>query len=200
MKITPLDIKKQEFSRKFRGYSADEVDSYLRMVADELEETLRKSLELEETISSLQGRLSSYTKLENVLQDTLVTSQKSAEDLKAAAEQRAKAIVDEARVQAERMLSEARSKLVDVRREMEDLKHQRDTFIVSFKSLLETQHSMLDIIRRKGEKGSEYSPIPMRSDLSDEDMTRVANEFEKELTGNEVEGDRGDNPPKTEGA
>ena len=199
MKITPLDIKKQEFARKFRGYSADEVDSYLRMVAEEFEETLRKNLELEEKISSLETRLSSYTKLENVLQDTLVTSQKSADDLRATAELRARAITDEARVSAERMMSDARSKLVDVRREIEDLKHQRDAFVVNFKSLLETQHAMLEIIRKKGEKGVEFSPVKMRSDLSDEDMSRVASEFEKELTAKDAESDNINNVPGAEG-
>ncbi len=199
MKITPLDIKKQEFARKFRGYSADEVDSYLRMVAEEFEETLRKNLELEEKISSLETRLSSYTKLENVLQDTLVTSQKSADDLRATAELRARAITDEARVSAERVMSDARSKLVDVRREIEDLKHQRDAFVVNFKSLLETQHAMLEIIRKKGEKGVEFSPVKMRSDLSDEDMSRVASEFEKELTAKDAESDNINNVPGAEG-
>ncbi|MEE9552745.1 MAG: DivIVA domain-containing protein [candidate division Zixibacteria bacterium] len=191
MKITPLDIKKQEFGTRFRGYAADEVDSYLQMVAEEFEETLKKNLEFEEKVSSLEGRLSSYTKLENVLQNTLVTSQKSAEELKSSAEMKAKAITDEARVEADRLLSDARSELMNIRREIEDLKHQRDGFVVSFKSLLETQHAMLEIIRKKGEKGVDFSPIRMRSDLNDEDLERVVDEFEKELSGNDSENGNG---------
>ena len=200
MKITPLDIKKQEFGTKFRGYSTEEVNSYLQMVAEEFEETLRKNLEFEEKMSSLEGRLSSYTKLENILQDTLVTSQKSAEELKSSAEQKAKTITDEARVKADRLLSDARSELTDIRREIEDLRHQRDGFVISFKSLLETQHAMLEIIRKKGEKGSEFSPIRMRADLSDDDLERVVSEFEKELDGDEAESGNGDNSPDGEGS
>ena len=199
MKITPLDIKKQEFGKKFKGYSTEEVDSYLQTLADEFEEALKKNLELEEKISSLEGRLSSYTKLENVLQNTLVNSQQSAEELKSSAEQKARIITDQARLTADRMLSDARLELVNVRREIEDLRHQRDAFVVSFKSLLETQHAMLEIIRKKGEKGFDFSPILMRADLSDDDLNRVVNEFEKELTGSETESGNGNNKSDAEG-
>jgi cell division initiation protein len=191
MKITPLEIKKQEFEKKFRGYSRDEVDSYLEMVAGELENTLKKKLELEEKVSSLEAKLFSYTKIENVLQNTLVNTQKSAEEVKSAAEMKARSIIDEARVTADRMLADTRRELINIQREIEDLKHQRDAFVAGFKSLLDTQHAMLEIIRKKGENAVDFTPVKLRSDLSEDELERVVGEFEKELSKSESEGDSG---------
>ena len=36
MRITPLDIKKQEFQTRMRGYDKAEVVSFLEMVSEEL--------------------------------------------------------------------------------------------------------------------------------------------------------------------
>jgi len=38
MKLSPLDIKKQEFSRAFRGYSVEEVQAFLDTLARQVEE------------------------------------------------------------------------------------------------------------------------------------------------------------------
>lgn len=197
MKITPLDIKKQEFARKFRGYSREEVQSYLENIANEFEAVLKKNLALEEKLSSLEVRLSSYTGMENVLQDTLVTTQKSAEELKAAAQRKAKAVIDEARVAANRLMADARADLLKVQREVEDLKNQKARFIVEFKSLLDTQHAMLDIIRKKGEKGSDFEPVRMRPDITDEELNRVVNEFQKEISMKDSPGEN-ENLPQGE--
>lgn len=191
MKITPLEIKKQEFEKKFRGYSRDEVDSYLEMVAGELENTIKKKLELEEQVSSLEAKLFSYTKIENVLQNTLVNTQKSAEEVKSAAEMKARSIIDEARVTADKMLADTRQELMNIQREIEDLKHQRDAFVAGFKSLLDTQHAMLEIIRKKSENAVDYKPVKLRSDLSEDELERVVGEFEKELSGSDSEAESG---------
>ena len=193
MKITPLEIKKQEFGRVFRGYSPDEVHSYLEMVAEELEDALKKNLELEENLSSLKDKLTNYTRIENVLQDTLVTTQKSAEEVKAVAEQKAKLITDEARVRAERILVEANERLLEIQREIADLKHQRYAFIINFKSLLETQRALLENIDKSANSKGDYSPVKMKADLNDDELEKVVSEFEEKLSGNEAKNEGGDN-------
>jgi cell division initiation protein len=199
MKITPLEIKKQEFGKVFRGYSAAEVHSYLEMVAAELEDTLKKNLELEENLSSLKEKLADYTRLENVLQDTLVTTQKSAEEVKAVAEQKAKSITDVARVRAERILAEANERLLEIQREIADLKHQRRSFIVSFKSLLETQRALLEDIDKGAGGKSDFSPVKMKADLNDDELERVVSEFEQQLSRRQAEDEGGDNKGSSAG-
>ncbi len=193
MKITPLEIKKQEFGKVFRGYSPDEVHSYLEMAAEELEDVLRKNLELEENLSSLKDKLTNYTRIENVLQDTLVTTQKSAEEVKAVAEEKAKSITAVARVRAERILAEANERLLEIQREIADLKHQRHSFIVNFKSLLETQRALLEDIDKRAGGKSDFSPVKMKADLNDDELEKVVSEFEEQLSRNEAKNEGGDN-------
>lgn len=193
MKITPLEIKKQEFGRAFRGYSPDEVHSYLEMVAEELEDALKKNLELEENLSSLKDKLTNYTRIETVLQDTLMTTQKSAEEIKAVAEQKAKSITDGARVRADRILVEANERLLEIQREIADLKHQRDAFIVSFKSLLETQRALMENIDKEAKGERDYSPAKMKADLSEDQLEKVVNEFKEQLSHSEVKNEGGQN-------
>jgi len=193
VKITPLDIKKQEFEKKFRGYSPEEVHAYLDSVAAEFEEILKKNLELEEKLLSTEGKLNGYTKMESILQDTLVTTQKSSEDMKTAAEMKARGIIDEARVAAEKIISESRERVMQIRREIEDLKNQRESFIINLKSLLDTQRSMLELIQKSAEGKSDFNPVRMRSDLTDAELENVVNEFEKELSQNQNSGDSENN-------
>jgi len=197
VKITPLDIKKQEFARKFRGYSPVEVHTYLEMIAGEFEDILKKNLEFEEEILSLENKLSSYTKMESVLQDTLVNTHRSAEEMKSAAERKARAIADEARIAADRIKSEARVELLHIRRQIEELQHQRDSFIISFKSLLDTQHAMLEMIHKKDSGLADFKPARMRSDLTDDDLDRVVDQFEKEIS--KKANDKADSKSPSEG-
>lgn len=181
MKISPLDIKKQEFGLKFRGYSPEEVHSYLDMVAAELEEAMKKNLEMEQKVTALEERLASYTRMENILQETLLTTQRSAEETKALAEKKASSMITEANLKAQRVEAETKEKLITVQKEIADLKHQRDTFIVSFRSLLDTQLSLLELLEKRELTKDDFTPIKKKIDLSDEELDEVVHEFEKEL-------------------
>ena len=41
MKITPIDIRQQQFGKSLRGLDPREVDSFLNLVSDELEAATR---------------------------------------------------------------------------------------------------------------------------------------------------------------
>jgi cell division initiation protein len=185
VKISPLDIKRQEFAVKFRGYSPDEVHAYLEMVAAELEDVSRRNLELEQKVNALEERVASYTRMETLLKETLVNTQRTAEETKAMAEKKAEALINDARLKVDKLQAETRERLVNIQREITDLKNQRDSFIVSFKSLLETQSALLEQIERREmtrqEQATEYTPIRKKADLSDEELDKVVDEFERKL-------------------
>ncbi len=79
MNITPLDIRKQEFGRKMRGYDPEEVHGFLERVASALEEANAAVATLEERMKEAEGRLGHYRLIEQNLQDAAVTVQKSLE-------------------------------------------------------------------------------------------------------------------------
>ena len=44
--LTPLDVQKQEFNVKFRGYNADEVDNFVDLVGKDYEVLYKENAEL----------------------------------------------------------------------------------------------------------------------------------------------------------
>ena len=50
MRITPLDVRKQEFRKAVRGLDADEVQAFLATVADEYEFVLTDNKKLREKV------------------------------------------------------------------------------------------------------------------------------------------------------
>ena len=181
MKISPLDIKKQEFAVKFRGYSPYEVHAYLEMIAAELEDALRKNLELEQRISSMGERLNSYARMESILQETLITTQRAAEETKASAEKRSETLISEAHMNAQRIVNETNETLVKVRKEIADLVNQRENFMVNFRSLLESQLALLESLGKERPAVETKRAVPRKVDLTDEELEKIVDEFEKSL-------------------
>jgi len=193
MTISPLDIKKQEFEKKFKGYDPDEVDSYLQLVAEEMEKILVKNNEYSQKVELLEGKISNYTKIEDVLQDTLLSTQKSAEETKNAAEQKSKTILDEAEMRAQRLMADAREKLLQIQTEITELRNQKEAFIVNFKSLISTQKNLLEMIEKRADRGETFQQIKMKPELSEEELDRVVSEFAAEAGTSVNENNQSDN-------
>ena len=57
MRITPMDIEQQEFSRSFRGYNEEEVDDFLDKIVKDYEELINENVRLNEEIEKIQEKL-----------------------------------------------------------------------------------------------------------------------------------------------
>ena len=53
-RLTPLEIQRHEFSRKWKGVDPVEVESFLALLAEEVEEIARTNAELDGRVRSLQ--------------------------------------------------------------------------------------------------------------------------------------------------
>ena len=80
MKLTPLDIRKQEFKRTMRGFDAEEVEAFLSMIADELELLLREKNQLNDELIKIRTQLKDYQQVEHTLRDTLVKAQNTIDE------------------------------------------------------------------------------------------------------------------------
>ncbi|HET6567952.1 MAG TPA: DivIVA domain-containing protein, partial [Rhodothermales bacterium] len=60
MRLTPLDIRKQEFGRGFRGFAEDEVTSFLQMLSNQWEEMLTEQRGLEQKARDAEVKLEHY--------------------------------------------------------------------------------------------------------------------------------------------
>lgn len=184
--ITPLDIRKQPFPRAaFRGFDPDAVNSFLGQVADEYEVFLRQHNELATQVKSLEQQLEKYTKIERVLNETLMTAQEMSDTARVNAQKEAELIIKEAQIRAERYMADAQRKVDTLVSESSSIRNQRDSFLARFKSMLSTQLSLLEVIsgdlRQDDEQKDEIAPPPpvrhatqtQRAVVADDDMVDV---------------------------
>lgn len=143
MKLTPLDIRKQEFKRVMKGYDKHEVDIFLEMVAKEMEDLNRENNILREQNKELDAKIEDYRRMEKTLQDTLLSAQKTTDELRKNAEKEAELIIKNAKIQAEEMMNNARKHIQDLERQISALKTQKDTFIAQLRGYLQSQLRML---------------------------------------------------------
>ncbi len=125
MKLTPLDIKKQEFKKSMRGYDAIEVDAFLEMVADEFESLNQEKNNLADEVLKLKTQLQDYQEVEKTLKETLMHAQESINESRETSKREANLTVREAEVQAEKIMEDTKLKLATMKNELVLIKAQK---------------------------------------------------------------------------
>jgi len=144
MKLTPLDIRKQTFKKKpMGGLDPAEVQAFLEMVAGEFEELVRENTSLAERMQGLDGKIDDYRRMEKTLQDTLMSAQKTSDELRDNAERRGELFIKEAQFKADQIIGEARARLMDLQRQIADLKNVRSSYLAKLRSLVDSHLDML---------------------------------------------------------
>lgn len=144
MKLTPLDIRKQTFKKKaMSGLDPAEVQAFLEMAAGEFEELIRENTSLAERMQGLDTKIDDYRRMEKTLQDTLLSAQKTSDELRNNAEKRGELLIKEAQFKADQIIGEARARLMDLQRQIADLKNVRSNYLAKLRSLLESHLEML---------------------------------------------------------
>lgn len=165
--LSPLDVrkKKDDFARSLRGYDADQVDSFLDVVADRLEQLVRDERGLRERVGTLEEELERFREREKALNDALLAAQELREEARTQAEREAELRIKEAESRAEKIVDSAREEAREAQRRLDDLKRRRDAFLRSFRGTLErfldeidAEESRLD--DRRGEDQPLEFPAP----------------------------------------
>lgn len=146
MKLTPLEIRKQEFKRVMRGLDQEEVEAFLSMVADEFEHLIREKNQLNDELIKLRTQLRDYQQVEQTLRDTMLRAQNTVDESRANSRREAEIIIHEAELQAEHILKEAREDLMRLRQEVSLVKTQKESFARRLRHLLESQIELLQIM------------------------------------------------------
>lgn len=137
MKVTPLDIRRKEFRRSVRGYLDEDVDIFLDVVADEVEQLSKANAELEAKVRSLEEQSVGRTNIGEALEKTLVAAQLQADEIKAKAEEESQSMLREAEAKAKTMVNEFYGKTQSVQETLMRLKMLEADFRTRFKGLLE---------------------------------------------------------------
>ncbi len=151
MGLTPLDVRKQEFRKVVRGVDADEVRVFLGAVAEELENQLRQNVEFQGRIQLLTQQLEEYRALEQALRDSVVTMQSLREDARHNAEKEADLVRQAAAQEAEALVRDAEGRVIALRRELENLRAERQNYLIRLRGLIDTHMKMIDVSELRAE-------------------------------------------------
>jgi cell division initiation protein len=144
MRITPHDIRQQQFSSKMlKGYDPQEVDAFLDDVAEDYEAILKEMAMLREQITAQEERARGVTDRERTLQETLITTQRLVEDMKTAARREADLIVSEAELRGEKAMEAARGEEARLRADIHALKRMRRQLVEDLCATLERYQRMI---------------------------------------------------------
>ena len=123
MRLTYLDILEQCFHDKFRGYNKQEVDTFLRLIADDFKSMVEEIKDKDYEIKNLRSTMKSRP--EEI--DTSIATEK------------AKKIVNAAKNQVEELRKESIKELEQLIQDIEELKKQKSILIKNIKSTA-TEH------------------------------------------------------------
>jgi cell division initiation protein len=145
VKITPLEIQHQQFKGKmFGGLDSEDVDAFLQMVAQEMEDVIRENNDLKEQAHRLSAEKEEMARREVDLRETMLAAQRVTEEMKGNAQKEANLIVSEAELKAERIVADAEGRLAQINTQIQELRREKLQFSASFKSLLDTHYKMLN--------------------------------------------------------
>jgi DivIVA domain-containing protein len=143
-RLTPLDVRTQQFVRAFRGYDRPQVDEFMLRVSEELDRVLRENAQHDERLRSAQEQLRVYRDRERAMNEALVAAQQLRADTREQAERQAEQLLREARTEAERIVSGARQDEQMVRDRADSAVRQFTAYIASFRALLERHLGEVD--------------------------------------------------------
>lgn len=144
MKISPMDIQRQAFSRRLRGYDRDEVRAYLNLVAEELQQLQREHAVLEQEAQFLRGVVEEHRQRETILKNTLLTAQRVSEEIREAARKQSETEVKAAELQADKLLELAQSRAKAIERDTLDLRAMRQGLRSDVRALIGRLQQVLD--------------------------------------------------------
>jgi cell division initiation protein len=145
MKISPMDIQRQEFARVMRGYDREEVRTYLNIVAEEVAALQRERDSLDQQVQNMQGLLDEHRQREAILKNTLLTAQRVSEEIREVARKQSENVVKEAEMQADRLLELAQTRAHEVERGILELRGQRTSLRTDIRSLVTRLTHLLDL-------------------------------------------------------
>ena len=144
MKLSPLLIKQQEFTKSLRGFDPEEVQAFLDKIAADVESLIQENEILKQEVESLNEHVSEFRSIEKNLQDTLLKAQESSTKALESSKKQTNLIIKEAEIKASQILENAKQEANDIRNAVVNLREERDLIVAKLKSIVNSQAHLLE--------------------------------------------------------
>lgn len=137
MPLQPLDVQKQRFPQRLRGYDTAEVENFLSLVAEELTQRLADLERLEQDNRQLRTRVDAAEARERELQELLTRSKRIADEMVTTSQREAQLLVKEAEIHADKLVHQAMERAQEVDNRIQELRTRRRELQLKFRGTLE---------------------------------------------------------------
>ncbi|NLY10433.1 MAG: DivIVA domain-containing protein [Firmicutes bacterium] len=165
--LRPIDIHNAEFKRSFKGYNEQEVDAFLEKVVKAYEELFKENQMLREENEKLKESLTNSQSWQGDIQELVKITKETLTETKSIANKQATEIIENARLSAKRMLSEAEEEVQKVKDEIAVLRLKKQEMRERIRRTLETVWAMVE---DNGE--------PDVNEVGNHEQTRVFKDFD----------------------
>lgn len=181
MKLTPLDIRKQEFKKVMRGYDSVEVDTFMDMMANEFEEVLKSQKDMRDRLVELDVQLRDYRQIEKTLQQTLMQAQEITGKAYETARKEAELITRDAEQRASRIVEQAHDEHARIRNEIIQLTSRKEVLIQQLRVVLSAELDLLKTLELGTAEGL-VTPSPAGTGKDTIDLDAIAKTLDHDTT------------------
>ena len=151
--ISSEDVRRVTFDKAFQGYRREDVDAYLKEVAQAMDDLAAQNDDLQKKLVVLAQRIDQYRAEEDTLRTTMINAQRLGENVIREAKQKAAEIIRTANIKAEDREQRSRDDVELAKQEIVTLKSEADSFK---RSLMEMYRKHINLIN----KLPDYTPQP----------------------------------------
>jgi len=171
MNINSEYIQKKEFHTAFKGYSMEEVDKFLDILAVEFDRINKKNKELQDALDQYkyEGKKEQEEDVSKLVSDVLISAHKVADEIKRKAEEEAKEIIE--------------NKKNIENNELRDLLKEKKAIEEKIKYLINFYNEFLDVLKNiLNDFNKKITGIEKESNIID--LKEKVKVFEQELINN----------------
>lgn len=196
--ITAQDIKEKTFHKAGRGYKMDEVDEFLDEIAADITTMTNENASLKSKMRVLVEKIEEYRQTEDSMRLALLSAQKMGAQVESEAQEKADAIVAQARETANRLTRHATQGIANEEAKLEEAKKATARFIEHMQLVCEKQLEFYDKLGRmslvpveepaaESEPVPEPEPEPQRETTVDETVKSIEDSVQKAALEEPVE-------------
>lgn len=123
-KLTPIEIKNKEFSKKLKGYDIHEVNDYLLEVYESYRYLFEENTLLKERLNFFDAELKKFKDKENQMNSAILSAQDMAEKLKTKSTKEGEELLKNAASNADTLLNESKEKADNIIKAAEEKKNK----------------------------------------------------------------------------
>ncbi len=155
--ISSEDVRRITFDRTVRGYRCEDVDDYLKRVAESMDALMAEREEMQKKMVVLAQRIEQYRADEDTLRTTMLNAQRLGENVIKEAKQKAAEIIRAAKIKAEDREQHARDEVELAQQELITLRHEADSFK---KSLMDKYRQHIELLTKLPSYQEEVEAVP----------------------------------------